>query len=343
LFANVRPQIKKGNIDMRSMTRKISLIILMIIGFTISVDSQTVVSSTNGYDVIITINPTSVYTYGNSCKWGYNFDISFDYNVSFSGHNIPQSLYTLQGTIETENYTLFFDLPNKADAGSDRTKVHAWTSNTDCSTVNLQSLKLKDIKIEIEGPGIPHQYIIISASTLPIELISFDGKRNQNSVNLSWVTATETNNDYFTIERSTNGVDYEFVAKVIGAGNSNQKLDYSFVDQYVTNEVKYYRIKQTDFDGTTVCFKPISISPIIGNDSKIEVYPNPNSTSIITFTGASPELYELTVLNTSGSVINVQQLTNHTISIPELTAGFYILQFKNIVTGEIQNVKYLQK
>jgi len=315
----------------------------MIIGFTISVDSQTVVSSTNGYDVLITLNPTSVYTYGNNCKWGYDFDISFDYKIEFLGSNIPKSLYTLQGTIETENYSLFFDLPNKADAGSDRTKVRAWTSNTDCNTVNLESLKLKDIKIEIEGPGIPHQYIVISANTLPIELISFDGKRNQNSVDLSWSTASEINNDYFTLERSTNGVDYEFVAKVVGVGNSNQKLDYSFVDRYVTNEVKYYRIKQTDFDGTMVCFKPISIGSVFGNDSKVEVYPNPNSTSIITFSGASPELYELTVLSTSGSVINVQQLTNPTISIPELTAGFYILQFKNSATGEIQNVKYLQK
>lgn len=323
--------------------RKIILAFLLVVGFTFGVKSQIVVYSTEGYEVLITVDPTSVYTYGTGCKWGYNFDISFDYKISFSGHNIPKSLYTLQGTIETENYSLFFDLPNKASNGSDRSNVHAWSSNTDCATVSLESLKLKNVVIEIEGPGIPHQFITIPTSTLPIELIGFEGKRNQNSVNLSWTTATETNNDYFTLERSKNGVDYEFVAKVQGAGNSNQKLNYSFEDQYVSNEVKYYRLKQTDFDGTTVTFKPISIDPIVVNDARIEVYPNPNSSSVISFTAASPELYELTVISTSGLQLFSQTIANSTISLPDLTAGLYVLQFRNTVTGEIQNIKYLQK
>jgi hypothetical protein len=292
---------------------------------------------------LVTVNPTSVYTYGNGCKWGYNFDISFDYKITFAGHNIPKSLYTLQGTIETENYSLFFDLPNKDATGSDKSNVHAWSSNTDCATVNLESLKLKDVVIEIEGPGIAHQFITIPIGTLPIELIGFDGKRTQSSVNLSWTTASETNNDYFTVERSVNGVDYEFVAKVKGAGNSNQKLNYSLDDQYVSNEVRYYRLKQTDFDGTTVTFKPISIDPVVVNDARIEVYPNPNASSTITFTAASPELYELTVISTSGQRIHSQTVANSTISLPDLTSGLYALQFRNTVTNEIQNIKYLQK
>ncbi len=162
-------------------------------------------------------------------------------------------------------------------------------------------------------------------------------------MDLFWSTASETNNDYFTIERSSNGIDYEFVAKVKGAGNSNQKLDYSFVDQYVSNDVKYYRLRQTDFDGTSVCSKPISIASVVRNSSKAEVYPNPNSTSIITFTATSPELYELTVVAASGNTVFNQQLSDATISLPDLTAGLYILQFKNTATGEIQIVKYLQK
>ncbi|MBK7856554.1 MAG: SBBP repeat-containing protein [Bacteroidetes bacterium] len=67
-----------------------------------------------------------------------------------------------------------------------------------------------------------------SPSPLPIELLSFDAAPNKNTIDITWATATETNNDFFTIEKSKDGNKFEDVAKVDGAGNSNQSYRIFF-------------------------------------------------------------------------------------------------------------------
>ena len=66
---------------------------------------------------------------------------------------------------------------------------------------------------------------------------------------LEWVTATEINNDFFTLERSQDGKSFEEIGKVKGAGNSSQILNYNFTDEHPNSGVSYYRLKQTDYDG----------------------------------------------------------------------------------------------
>ena len=84
---------------------------------------------------------------------------------------------------------------------------------------------------------------------LPIELLSFDATATEDVVLLNWSTATEINNDFFTVERSYNGKDFTEVAIVKGAGNSLEKLNYALTDYYPLEGVSYYRLKQTDFNG----------------------------------------------------------------------------------------------
>ncbi|MBI2271871.1 MAG: T9SS type A sorting domain-containing protein [Bacteroidetes bacterium] len=86
---------------------------------------------------------------------------------------------------------------------------------------------------------------------LPIELINFTAKAVDNKyTQLEWTTSTETNNDYFTVERSRDGIhNFEQVATVKGAGNSSKLLTYSTQDLNPLNGLSYYRLKQTDFDG----------------------------------------------------------------------------------------------
>lgn len=90
----------------------------------------------------------------------------------------------------------------------------------------------------------------VNLQVLPIELISFKGKAYPNYNFITWVTATESNNDYFTIERSVDAVNWEIIGIVDGAGNSNQTLNYIYDDyNFTENVVNYYRLKQTDYDG----------------------------------------------------------------------------------------------
>lgn len=117
------------------------------------------------------------------------------------------------------------------------------------------------------------------SSVLPIELGSFEALVVDNAVKLEWTTITETNNDFFTLERSDNIESLSPIGSVDGAGNSNELINYSYLDRSPGSGTNYYRLKQTDFDGkfsyskiVVVDFEPIIIP-------EINVYPNPNQGS----------------------------------------------------------------
>jgi hypothetical protein len=84
---------------------------------------------------------------------------------------------------------------------------------------------------------------------LPIQLISFDAVCNTNQIDLSWTTATETNNSLFTVQRSSDATNFEDITSIPGAGNSNIYVDYNAKDTDPLNQLAYYRLRQTDYDG----------------------------------------------------------------------------------------------
>lgn len=85
--------------------------------------------------------------------------------------------------------------------------------------------------------------------SLPTELISFGAFCNKNKIEVKWTTASESNNDYFTLERSYDATNFEIITIISGAGNSNGLINYSFEDSEVNTFPAYYRLKQTDFNG----------------------------------------------------------------------------------------------
>lgn len=98
-----------------------------------------------------------------------------------------------------------------------------------------------------------------ACTTLPIELIHFKGTKEGDINYFEWSTASEKNNDYFSIERSKDGLNWTEVVKKYGAGNSNSKQFYQAYDQSPENTVNYYRLNQTDFDGKRKYFSIIVI------------------------------------------------------------------------------------
>ena len=98
---------------------------------------------------------------------------------------------------------------------------------------------------------------------LPIELVSFIGTTQNNVNTLMWVTASEHNNDYFTLERTSNGIDFEVIANINGSGNSNEMNEYTVIDPINTLIINYYKLKQTDYDGK------YQYSDIISIDNRI--------------------------------------------------------------------------
>ena len=117
-----------------------------------------------------------------------------------------------------------------------------------------------------------------NATTLPITLISFEAEKKLNSVLLTWVTLAEINNDFFTIEKTKDGVNFELVGNVKGAGNSIEKLSYELIDASPYDGVSYYRLKQTDFNGEYT-YSELRAVEFGGVDlvSNSKLYPNPTN------------------------------------------------------------------
>jgi hypothetical protein len=115
-----------------------------------------------------------------------------------------------------------------------------------------------------------------TSNPLPIELVNFEAVQNNEVVNLYWSTYSETNNALFTVERSSDGMNWEEILFVEGAGNSTSLIEYIELDATPNMGANFYRLKQTDFDGE------FDYSPIVKVDFKkengaVEVYPNPNN------------------------------------------------------------------
>jgi len=108
---------------------------------------------------------------------------------------------------------------------------------------------------------------------LPISLVSFDGEiLNGNSVKLEWVVASQINNDYFTIERSLNLLEWSEIATVSGIGNSSEELTYSTYDENPIEGWNYYRLSQTDYNGDSETFSPIALRIIPNKNFLVKEY-----------------------------------------------------------------------
>lgn len=164
-------------------------------------------------------------------------------------------------------------------------------------------------------------------TVLPIELITFNAEKNDNKVALSWSTATERNNDYFTIERSQNGTTWEPILNVAGAGNSTARLNYEAIDENPLAGIQYYRLKQTDYDGKNETFEVLSVEMEAAAMS-IEMYPNPTTGAFTLNTGAQAA-QSIRVLNAMGSVVlektNITENRN-TLDVTDFNSGTYIVE-----------------
>lgn len=114
------------------------------------------------------------------------------------------------------------------------------------------------------------------SAPLPIELLSFDAKPQNDEVLVNWTSATEFNNQYYTILRSLDGVYFEPVGVVMGAGNSSQPIEYHFIDQNPLSGISYYKLQQTDFDGKSESFNIVTVNYKLDDNAWI-LYPNPTN------------------------------------------------------------------
>ena len=150
---------------------------------------------------------------------------------------------------------------------------------------------------------------------LPVELLSFTADRMADqTVNVNWVTATEQNNDYFTVERSEDGNLWEWVGELPGAANSNVKIEYQLQDPKPMAGFSYYRLKQTDFNGEFEYFGPVAVQGMNQDDrAKAEafIYPNPSNGRklFVELVNFKSDTYQINIMNQAGTLLLDRSLT----------------------------------
>jgi hypothetical protein len=170
------------------------------------------------------------------------------------------------------------------------------------------------------------------ANPLPIKLMEFSAEVKKRKVYLSWVSATEVNNDYYSLLRSEDGKEWNEIARIKGAGNSTEERYYNYTDEPEKEGVWYYRLKQTDFDGQ---FSFSEIKEVhIKLKALLKVFPNP-AADFITIELDESKDFRISIYNTLGERIVVPvmyQDSRAVLSTTLLPSGLYF--FDVISNGE---------
>jgi len=187
---------------------------------------------------------------------------------------------------------------------------------------------------------------------LPVEFLFFNGKMENKKAMLYCATASETNCDRYTIQRSVDGVNFMNVGTVNGAGTSSSTIHYSFPDELQDVDMNeapifYYRLKQMDFDGRFDYSNTIALENSVKDEFSTTTFPNPASDLLtVTINGAAAVdcTYILTSMFGSGllqnKVVFSDAQTFH-IDLSQLNAGVYILTLH--VNGEHSSQKVMKK
>ncbi|MBN8546878.1 MAG: T9SS type A sorting domain-containing protein [Ignavibacteria bacterium] len=188
-------------------------------------------------------------------------------------------------------------------------------------------------------------FMMSGGSNIPVELTSFNANADANSVLLTWTTATELNNQGFSVERKKEGGSYTSAGFIAGRGNTLEPSAYSFVDKSLESGKYTYRLKQVDFDGTFKYSNEVEVE--VGSPSVFALeqnYPNPfNPSTVIKYSIPVDGFVNLTIYNTIGEKIktivsSVQKAGSYEVSFDasKLASGVYIYRLES---GSFSSVK----
>lgn len=186
------------------------------------------------------------------------------------------------------------------------------------------------------GAGVPGSGILTGLSTpLPVELVSFQASPVGIRVDLRWATTAEVNNAYFTVERSMDTEVWEAVATLAGAGNSQSLLNYYAADNSPLPRTSYYRLRQTDFDGTSTVSDIVPVH-FEGEVGTLNVLPNPAQDQVTVIYDAEDGDALLNIFNDLGQMMTLPVRTNEGRSefdVSTLPTGAYVVML--ITNGKV--------
>ncbi len=261
---------------------------------------------------------------GNSHDLGYSVAVQQNGKIVVAGTSYSTSNSDFALVRYNTNGSLDFSFDGDGKVITDFNNT-----NDDAASVSLQS----DGKIVVAGTTRTSQSVFAVAryngdAILPVTLISFIATNTGKSVLLNWQTANELNNNYFSVERSANGISFQEIGEVKSKGNSSQPQQYSFEDYNILNEHNYYRLKQVDNDGKFTYSKIVSVDFVASQT--IKLYPNPVK-NILRVEGLNPSINTtLSIIDVSGKLIQQLTITGsiYAYNLQKLTAGNYYIKIE---------------
>jgi len=193
--------------------------------------------------------------------------------------------------------------------------------------------KTYDPAFKIDGSRNIYQWMLqyqrAAAAPLPVVLTSYKAfASGDDEITVTWSTSAETENKEFTLERSSDGISFTAIA-TLSANNTGS--NYVYVDKQPLNGRNYYRLSQTDIDGTVTVFKTLQVS--VDEMEALSVFPNPASSQLnIKLSGKEQGIFTVAVIGLNGAIVKSwsfskgSQTLQQSVPVSELARGKYILQ-----------------
>ncbi len=178
------------------------------------------------------------------------------------------------------------------------------------------------------------------SGVLPVNFTKFTATFRPSAIVLNWSTAQETNNSYFSLERSGDTQEWKEVKKISGSPYSNSVSNYQYVDEEPLNGNNYYRLKQVDADGRFQYSQVVMANFIVMKNSTL-VYPNPNAGSVLHVRYPLSKNSVLTLSDLNGRILFRSTINSTTVSVPSLLRGTYVLKLQDPVSGQVKIEKYV--
>lgn len=213
------------------------------------------------------------------------------------------------GTGVSSSVTLRFDMTNYTPLTGSQLRLLVSTSSVFASaTIYAGSYAGNTFTVSLPTTGglyFTLGSVNASMTPLPLELVAFDASLKHDVVNLSWSTATEINNDYFTIERTSDLMNFTIVGYTDGAGTSNSIRKYQFIDAKPLQGWNYYRLKQTDFDGRFTYSDFESVNYEKRNTLEMQITPVPaqSGNTVFILSGIPDKEVKLSVYDSNGRIV----------------------------------------
>lgn len=208
---------------------------------------------------------------------------------------IPGRTYLLSSVASASIGSGASVLSIKDSSNNYNTTISNWASAVDPDNNSVSD----DVN---ENNPTPWQY----SSPLPVSLLSFTAECNSNTVDIKWTTASEKNNDFFTVQKSVDGKEFTDVVQIPGNGSSNSQHSYSWVDENPQNNVVYYRLRQVDYDGTEKLYQIIAVkcSNVEHSSIKVNAYPVPFKEDLtIELEGTYASEMVIDIVSNGGSIV----------------------------------------